>query len=367
MKIIHVISSLIRGGRERQLATIVSNTDLDRYPTKIIYFNKKKYSYIEKYGLHDKSIRLESRGKIPRLVELHRILKREKPDVVYTWGNGESVSVLLLSPFHRYRFINGSIRHGIRAPKFSQYLRTIVLHLSQHVVANSRAGLKANNLRRGKVLYNGIDGKFLVPVPEPVLTRQQLTGISPEVPLLISVANLVPYKDYFSVLKALKLLREAGHSFFYLILGDGPMYPSIIKTIEAFDLAWFVKVVGNVDNVDDYLKVSDIFIHSSKGEGCSNAILEAMASGLPIVASDTGGTGEIVKPENGALFPYKSDNRLFELLNWLFNNPDVRIHMGQRSREKVRDEFSITQMMQNYYSILHSVNPQAHEKPLFVD
>ena len=159
-KTIHIISSLTRGGRERQLSTIVSKAVLDGYPTKIVYFNSRKISYIEEYNLKHDILKIKSKNFFCRLLELDQLLRCHDPDVVYTWGNLESVFVLLLKTFHNFQFINGSVRHGIRLKKLSHYFRTAILHLSEHIVANSHAGLKANSLKKGYVLYNGVDSKF---------------------------------------------------------------------------------------------------------------------------------------------------------------------------------------------------------------
>jgi len=355
VKILHIISSLTRGGRERQLAIIVANSDLKQYPTRIIYFNKHENSYLDEYGLTDVVIQVKSHGKFARLIELHQIIKNEKPNIVYTWGNGESVSILILKYFHNFKFINASVRHGIRSKKFSHYFRTFVLHLSQHVVANSKAGLKANNLQRGHVLYNGIEKKFLKPLSNRKEERQLLTEIPENTPIFISVANLVPYKDYKSVLKALKIIRDENYSLHYLILGDGSMRKEIEYTIQAYDLSDYVRIIGNVENVSDYLKVSDIFIHSSKGEGCSNAILEAMAAVLPIIASDTGGTSEIVSNENGLLFEYKNSQQLVQQVKYLLANKSQSVQMGEKSFKKIKDRFTVDVMMKNYYEIIDRV------------
>ncbi len=355
IKILHLISSLTRGGRERQLATIVANTNREQYPSRVVYFNKREQSYFDEYGLTNVSLQVKSKGKWKRLLELNQILKKEQPDIVLTWGNGESVSILLLKPFHKLQFINGSIRHGIRSKKFSNYFRTLVLHLSQHVLANSRAGLKANNLRRGYVLYNGVDEKFLKPLPDSDKTRKELAGVPDHTPVLISVANLVPYKDYFTVLKTLKHINEAGQDFYYLILGDGPMRSEIEATIQKYDLKNNIRIVGNVENVSDYLKISDVFVHSSKGEGCSNAILEAMAAGLPIISSNTGGTPEIVTKNNGFLFEYQNAEELQKQLSWCLENKEKCKKLGEHSLNAIKKHFAISRMMEDYYKIISNI------------
>jgi glycosyltransferase involved in cell wall biosynthesis len=355
LKIIHLISSLKRGGRERQLSTIICNTDLVRYSSKIIYFNESSITYIEEYKLADKSVLIHSRGFFLRLLQLHKFLKNENPDIVYTWGIIESVFILLLNPFHKFKFINGSIRHGIRSKKFSHYFRTLILHLSKYVVANSKAGLKANNLKKGYVLYNGIGEKFIgmIPKEQKLERRKKFFNIDERYTLLISVANLVPYKDYFSILSALKIIKERGYTFYYIILGDGPLKKNIEQKIIEYNLINDIKILGNVQNVNEYLQLADVLIHSSKGEGCSNTILEAMAAGLPIIASNTGGTSEIVSPDNCFLFEYKNYNQLYEIIKKCFNEPSIINKMGYYSIKAIKEKFTVKVMMNNYYKLMN--------------
>lgn len=358
MKILHLVSSLNRGGRERQLAIILNNTDQKKYPTRILYFNNGGESYINEYNLNDYTIQIKAKTKLSRILELNKVLKKEKPDVVYTWGNGESVSIILLKPFHQFKFINGSVRHGIRSKKFSHYFRTLILHLSPYIVSNSYAGLRANNLKKGMVLYNGIDPKFIGKLSEKKKSAQRVSFL-PKASgklLFISVANLVPYKDYFSVLKALQSINKRDYDFHYSILGEGPLRSEIENAIKQYGLEDEVTLAGNVENVNEYLQMADIFIHSSKGEGCSNAILEAMAAGLPVVASNTGGTSEIVNEKNGVLFDYKNVRQLKDNLQYFLENSLERESAGTESLKMINENFTIPQMMNNYYFLIRNLS-----------
>lgn len=362
IKIIHLISSMDRGGRERQLATIVANTRQDNYPTKIVFFNKRANSYVDEYNLLEHTIHIKAKGKRNRLRVLNDLFKEEKPDIVFTWGNGESILALLLNSFHPYKFINGSVRHGIRSRQFSHYFRTFILHLSPHIVANSKAGLKANNLRKGEVLYNGIAPRFIGSLEgEARLEKRRdlLPSYTQAKAVIVSVANLVPYKDYFSSLKALKSLKEQGYDFYYLILGDGPLREQVKSAITEYNLEEEVRLLGNVQNVDEYLRTADIFLHSSKGEGCSNAILEAMAAGLPIVATATGGTLEIVSAENGELFSFKDAGQIEQKLKLYLEDKAKREEAGKRSAALVKEYYTLNRMMHNYYSINQKIYEQA--------
>jgi glycosyltransferase involved in cell wall biosynthesis len=350
IRVIHFISSLNRGGKERQLSTIYKYNDRQKQHIKIIYLNDRIPNYIEEFSIKQQDlIKIKADNFRGRVSEAYSIIKREKPVIVYAWGPLEAIICMIIRPFLGFIFINGSIRHGILSMKFSHYWRMLLLQVSKNVVANSHAGLKANFLRRGYVMYNGIDEKFfkaITPNNEILELKQKISS-----PVLISVANLVPYKDYFTVLEALAQLKREGYPFSYLILGDGPMKNEIISCIASLDLSEVVILLDSRNNVEEYLSIADLFIHSSKGEGCSNAILEAMAAGLPVIATNVGGTPEIVDNSNGILFGYKNSKELtFALKKFLSNNEIIK-SLGSTSKEKAKKICSANAMMEKYYRI----------------
>ncbi|MCF8367436.1 MAG: glycosyltransferase [Bacteroidales bacterium] len=313
--------------------------------------NHATETYLEEYNMHDDVIYLNHKGAIKRFLELRKILKDNKIKALWTWGGFEASFGLILSITTRTIHINGSIRHGIISKKKSHYWRMLVLHLSQYRVANSKAGLRANKLKKGFVWYNGIDKKFLL--SEESLARKPLaTGGKIK---LISVANLVPYKDYFTIFKSLTELKKKGYTFSYQIIGEGPMRHELKLYVNSSGLENEVLFLGRISNVQDHLAEADIFIHSSKGEGCSNAILEAMASGLPVIASATGGTPEIVSQGSGYLFSYKDDKELTDCLIKLLSEPHRISQMGQRSNEIIREKFTTTKMIENYKKIVSEI------------
>ncbi len=103
----------------------------------------------------------------------------------------------------------------------------IGLHFSKYIIANSSAGLRANLLKRGYVLYNGIDKDFFenrLKSTDAINLRESKTDS-----IIISVSNFVPYKDYDTVFKALEGLKNKGYNYLYIIIGDGPQKQKIVK------------------------------------------------------------------------------------------------------------------------------------------
>ena len=110
MKVLHVISSMYRGGRERQLATIYKFSSNKDVVNQILIFNKKKDDYINEYGIKSDDVFYLTKKKFfSRLIEIKNIITKSEPDIIYTWGSFEFLFCFLLNPFIKQRVINGSI------------------------------------------------------------------------------------------------------------------------------------------------------------------------------------------------------------------------------------------------------------------
>lgn len=350
---IHIISSMARGGRERQLAIITKYSK--SVCNRIIYYNECPEGYIDQYGLSNLSHHCTETSYWKRVFATYIHVKTVGADLIVSWGNMESTIAMIVSFLTRIPFINFSIRHGIRSNKLSHYIRTIILHLSKNIVANSYAGLRANNLRRGYVLYNGIEEYPRQPSESAgSVDLRAGYGINDDEIVIVSVANLVPYKDYFTVFSVLKAIQDEGYSFRYIVIGEGVLRSEYESYLKENNLQNYVLLLGRVTDPHRILQIADIFIHSSKGEGCSNAILEAMSMGLPVIASDTGGTSEIVG-DNAILFPYKDKQALKEAMVKLIDDESLRQEMGQKSKSLFKDRFSLDRMLNEYHDIIAKV------------
>jgi glycosyltransferase involved in cell wall biosynthesis len=333
-----------RGGAERQAACIIQNCDAFEHWLVTLHYDQDNYMLDR-----SKLLILGSRQFVSRLKEFNSIVRDKNPDLIYAWGVLPYILATVISLGKRCKVINGSIRHGVFKGSFSGYLRLILLHLSKYVVANSQAGIRANKLNKGLVLYNGIDERFnRTKTKSPTEKNPR-----PDKLVMISVANLVPYKDYETVFKALSKLLSEGLDFSYVIIGDGSKRISYEDMARTLGLKDHVVFLGRIANPEDYLAKSDIFIHSSKGEGCSNAILEAMYMGLPIIATDTGGTAEITG-SNAILFPYQDTEALYQAIIGLMQD-EVRRSMGDESYRLVSQRFTITRMISDYSRLIKAV------------
>ncbi|MCJ7448598.1 MAG: glycosyltransferase [Bacteroidales bacterium] len=361
MKIVFTTDTIYRGGKERQLF-ILTRSLLDKgVRVDIITKDFSEENYLSEYGLNNNLCHTYKGGTwIGKYYSFKQIVSSEKPEILISWDLQTSIFALLLHRKLNFIFINASIQHGIRLLRLSHILRSITCFLSPYVIANSEAGLRVNNLKPGKrrfVLYNGIETKFINDLSKSdieILRNKLIPGYF-ENPgfVYISVANFVPYKDYFTVLKELAKLKS-DFVFYYLILGDGPMRGEIEMFIKDFNLEERVFLIGKTENVKDYLFASDIMIHSSRGEGISNAILEGMYAGLPIIATNVGGIPETVFPASSMLFTYKYHEALYQCL---IKSQELKASFDPQSEEYKAHlkKFSVDTMVNRFEEIIEKV------------
>ena len=357
IKILHIISSLGRGGRERQLS-VLTHYEIRNIEQFIISFYDIKNSYADEYNLPN--LIFLPKNKLKRSIMIYQFSKKNKIDLIYAWGNGEVLYAIPIAWLLKIKVINGSIRHGIRLKSFSHQFRSLILKSSKYIVGNSFAGFKANRIKFNKnrnfVLYNGIEDKFFIDANEDkridFLKSKKITDL---VVIFISIANFIPFKDYFTTLQSLYNLKKEGIDFHYIVIGKGRMESEIKAKIHEFNLDENVSIFNISPDIPELLSISDIMIHSSLGEGCSNAILEAKAAGLKIVASDTGGTNEILGNED-YLFEYKNsvdlENKLKEAIASFNNNSISR----KEIQTKTKTLFSVGKMQENFNHIIRIIH-----------
>lgn len=343
IKVLHFTLGIGRGGTERQVSEIVQNCN--KFKQYIVTL-----SYIEDNYFNNESIFLiNSKNLIIRLLKFNKIIEVIKPDIIIGWGTVPFIIAVITKGLKNIKVINASIRHGVFSKTKGGYVRMLVARISKYVLANSQAGLKVNKINKGIVLYNGVNERFnRKNYPESEGKKKSDTFI------FVSIMNLLPYKDYFTIFKALKLLKNDGINFKYYIIGNGPMKKYYDNYLMINDLTQNVIFCGSVNNPEKYLAGADIFIHSSDGEGCSNAILEAMYMGLPIITTDTGGTLEILD-NNAITFSYQDYQALYKAISTLINDEKLRKEMREKSYSIVKERFTIERMIKNYERIISAI------------
>ena len=209
------------------------------------------------------------------------------------------------------------------------------------------------------LIYNGI---HLTSCDVGREAKRALIGLTSECLVLIVVANLVSYKGHADLLDALNEARAALPEKWVLLIvgGDSGLGSRLKERVKKLHLEHHVRFLGLRRDIPELLLISDIAILVSHEEGFSNAVLEAMASGLPVIASNVGGNPEaIIEGSTGLLVAPKAPSALARAIVRLANDPGERQKMGARGRARVENNFSLEACVSGYEVLYRSIwNPR---------
>jgi glycosyltransferase involved in cell wall biosynthesis len=285
------------------------------------------------------------------VVELYRLVRRMRPDVlqlnsskvgilgaVAGWAARVPVRVFTVHGWAFRAHTGWRARAFVWAHRLTRPLITSVICVSS---AERRVGLAARTCvdERTVVISNA------VPVG-PVAARD------PRDPLVIvSVTRLRPPKDTLTLVRALEIVAEGFHQA--LIVGDGPERSSISAAIAQAGLSDRVELLGDRADVRELLARADIFALATLSEGMPMALLEAMAAGLPPVASSVGGVAEVVRDgENGLLVPPRDSAALARALQRLMTDRELRIRLGNAARRTVAEHHDLERFRSQHVELL---------------
>ncbi len=191
--------------------------------------------------------------------------------------------------------------------------------------------------RKMHVLYNGIDLRAFTPCSATHREVRQELGVQPSEVLIGCVSAVRPIKGIEYLVKAARQILPKAPSAKFCVVGSGPDLDKL-KAITDADSAVAQRFlwVGAREDVKPFLRAFDIAVLPSLSEGFSNSILEYMAMGLPVVATDVGGNREALEDGAGLLVPAADSQALADALYGLLVKPTERMHMGFRAAERVR-------------------------------
>jgi glycosyltransferase involved in cell wall biosynthesis len=210
--------------------------------------------------------------------------------------------------------------------------------LKRHIVAEGFPD------QRVEVLYNGID---IGPLPDADARRRMRESLNlpPGTLVVGTIARLDPVKDLGTLIKAVALANNRVPAIL-LVVGDGTEREQLERV--AGDAPAQVRFLGHRDDAREVLAGCDVYANSSISEGISLTILEAMAAGLPIVATRVGGTPEILDDSCGLLVPARDATALAAALSELAAQPIVRDQLGRAGRRRVEERFTLDRMIGEY-------------------
>lgn len=205
--------------------------------------------------------------------------------------------------------------------------------------------------RKVELIHNGIE--IAPPAAFDQEAKRREAGLTMNHRVLCTVGRLASIKNYRFLLESLPhILTLAGQRVKLIMIGDGPEREVLEETVRSKDLQEHVVMLGERSDVKEWLALSDVFFLTSHYEGISIALLEAMAQGVPAVATRVGGTPEVVVDgENGRLVELNNGPELVHAAVDLLKNEDKRKCLGRRARASVENAFNLERICLRYENI----------------
>ncbi|WKU19012.1 glycosyltransferase [Advenella alkanexedens] len=361
MNILFVIPTLQQGGAERvmsELANEFVNQQGITVHLVLLADSKDFYQINKKVIVH--RLGFKNTGKIRKLkseistfFKLRNLLKKQKPTAVLSFMEKYNVFTLLASSFLGLKIFVSDRSNPRTLPPFHIYL------LRKFTYKNA-AGVIAQTSLAKEQLWKQTKNNNIKIIPNPL--RNVI--LFPEVPkekLIINVGRLVPEKGQKYLLEAFSLLNAPEWKL--VILGDGPLLQSLIFQAKKLNILDRLIMPGAVKNVDEWLARSSIFAFSSISEGFPNALIEAMAAGLPCVSfdCDAGPRDIIENGRNGFLVPNADAILLAKKLDEIINNPGIGDHASNIA-VNVRTLFSKNKISKDVFNFItnHEITQKTH-------
>lgn len=364
IRIAHIISDLHTGGAQSMLTKVVTALEGDEFENHVISLTGEGSSghNLAAEGIHVYYLGMQ-RG-IPNplgIIRLLRILAGIRPHIVQGWLYHGDLMALLGAKLHRAPILLWNVRqsqmdmHAYSA--LSRMVLKLLVRLSpvpDAVLVNSRRGQEAHTQlgyrpKRWIFIPNGFDTERFRPDSHTRQTIREALDIAEKTLLIGHIARFDSMKDQRTFIDAaVRLLAQAEETHF-LMAGPGITADNteLLAMIPATYRSRFY-LLGDRGDIPAILNALDIYTSSSAfGEGFSNAIGEAMATGLPCVVTDVGDSGYIVG-ESGIVVPPRDPVSMMQAWGILLKNPDERLRRSQLARQRISSEFSVEQIASQY-------------------
>lgn len=370
MRILYLIDEIvIKGGTEKHLWDLANGMSERGHQVTVVslldgpfgkaFQQSRKLDYIC-LGVH----RIYGFKGIMGFFKLVSIIRRSHAEIVQTFHTASDLIGPLASFLSRGGIITISSRRDLgytKAPKHVLAQR-LVNSLVDRILSNSievqeqvfrKEGVSSS---RATIIYNGIETQAYSNIwqehPDAFakLGRGAANGF-----YIGTVANLRMVKGIQVLLRAAKILEKKHPSMFFLVAGDGVDRKRLEALAEEYEVSAKVSFVGWLEDVPNFLSSLDIYVQPSLTEGFSNSILEAMAAGLPVIATAVGGNKEIISHQKDGLLVEPDDSEaIARSIEFLYDDQQKRIEIAKAGRTKVFISYTLSYMLDQYESFYYS-------------
>lgn len=366
--VVHIIHSLGTGGLENGLVNIINRTPPERYRHAIVCLTESGEfaGRITAPGVEVIALHKRPGHDLGLYWRVWKTLRRLRPAIVHTRNLSTLEMQFVAALLPGVKRVHGEHGRDVfdldGTNRKYNLLRKAARFVVQRYIAVSKdlerwlidtVGVPPARVRQ---IYNGVDQQKFRPREG---ARPEVTppGFLPEDAVVVgTVGRLAGVKNQLSLLRAVQILLRAHPALAarlrLVVVGDGPMAAQVAQSVKDLGLEPLAWLPGDRHDIPQLLQCMDLFVLPSLGEGISNTVLEAMASGLPVIATDVGGNPELVHDGwSGRLVPVSDDGALAAAINELAHDREGRIEMSVNALERVRSNFDWGRTVAEYLDV----------------
>lgn len=356
IKICFIIDGFGCGGKERQFLELIKvikdkiNDDSYLVAMSLDGHYRDKF---EATGIEIKYLIRRKKWDIRIFKKLFLLFKNNKPDIVHSISLMTSFYSVFVCRIFKIKFINGAIRDCLPARGIYKLIEPIVLKFSDINLSNSEAGLKFRGLKineKNKVIHNGFDFSRLK--KEPIIA--ELKDIGQEYSIVGMVASFSELKDYNTFFNAAIKLLNKKLKIKFITVGEGKNLNYYKNYVQRYNNNFVF--LGNRNDVEGIINSFDIGVLTTFSEGLSNSIIEYMAIGKPVIATDCEGNRELVLDKiTGFLSEPENPDDLAGKIEFLLKNKSIAREFGMKGKERIKNEFDVRTLFDKTYELYNII------------
>jgi glycosyltransferase involved in cell wall biosynthesis len=368
IRVLHIVPTLNPGGAERVVVHIVTRLNPQRYEAAVVSLGKREECDLDRL-LEEAGVEVRYLGKPPGFdyrmySRLHRALRDYRPDVVHTHIQVLRYalpSMLLLKRTSLLHTIHNLAEREVE-PRARFIHRYAFNHGVVPIGVATEVALSAERLygiQRCRVISNGIPTDRYA---HPQISRKDwraIEGFGDNDVLFACVARFAPQKNHAMLLKAFRQGPASYPNAHLVLVGEGTLRPQLEETVKNLGLVNQVHFLGLRADIPDVLSAMDVFALGSDYEGNPLSVMEAMASGLPIVSTAAGGVPTLFENGKEGQMVQPGDVQGLSLsMVSLLQNRELRQALGRAAARRAREQFDVSTMIRAHEALYESLVDQ---------
>lgn len=358
INVLHLRSSSGFGGGEQVILTICKNLNKEKFQPFVACFTEKKgteKALLERaqfFNIPTILIRTKRRLDIKGIIQLRNYLRELNIKIVHSHDFKSNLYALLSCIGSKVKCV--STMHGIIIPfslkfKFTIWINDHILNLffdriiavADHIAEGvRRCGVPAKKI---VTIYNGLDETLM---PQEFKTNNEPLYFPSDGYIVATITRLYPSKGNKYLIEAAKEIVKNYRQIYFFIVGDGPSKTELEEQVKNLSLTENVIFTGHRNDVKEILEKINLFVLPSLQEGTPMIVMEAMALGKPIIATDIPGVNRLIENNiTGILVPPADSIRLAEAILYLYRNPDFANKLGEQAKKVFKEKFTAEQMV----------------------